>query len=367
MPIVKEGLAYDFRGLRYNYTSPRQNGKRWGRPFAQEKVAFLNTCILFRKKELGRRGRQNVQMLNRPAFRGDLHSHSDYSDGRGTVAELKQFADAAELDFQFVTDHRTIHQSHACRQFKNCWWGQEPAGFGHIGILGLEHTFVPTEDTAADYRRAVELGAFAFIAHPCGWYPATRYPPRRRELLDQLGHDFAIEIVNGVHQIFDAWDQTDEQAVALWDEHLSQGKTVRAVGGSDAHMPQGVGCVWTAVYAKRCTRHAILDELKQGHGYVSDGPALDFRSGRAQMGDAIRPRGRSARVSIHVADIGGLREIRLISNGSVVERRLCQGATRVRETWTHAVKRRPTYLRLEVESMDSRRAFSNLIYIRAAK
>ena len=158
----RQHWSYDSSGLRYNYTSPYYSGNGYGRSLKRFQVEFLNECIVHRKEELGRRGLENAKCLRRRAYRGDTHIHSNYSDGRGTVAEVKQYGDLAQLDFIFVTDHRTIHQRQECKQFRRCWWGQEPGGFAHIGILGLDETFVPTEDSAADYRRAVEAGAFAF-------------------------------------------------------------------------------------------------------------------------------------------------------------------------------------------------------------
>ena len=53
---------------------------------------------------------------------------------------------------------------------------------------------------------------------------------RRKKSLDLLGGDFTIELINGANNILDCYDITDERAIALWDRHLSQGKTVRGMG-----------------------------------------------------------------------------------------------------------------------------------------
>jgi hypothetical protein len=76
-------------------------------------------------------------------FRGDCHSHTQHSDGIGTVAETAAMAQAAELDFQFVTDHWGVTQAPECRKH-GLWVGQEPVTkYHHMGVLGLEHAFTP--------------------------------------------------------------------------------------------------------------------------------------------------------------------------------------------------------------------------------
>ena len=38
-------------------------------------------------------------------YSGNLHSHTAYSDGTGTPAQVYQFARASGLDFYAITDH----------------------------------------------------------------------------------------------------------------------------------------------------------------------------------------------------------------------------------------------------------------------
>src|SRR5690606_16751615 len=83
-------------------------------------------------------------------YRGDCHSHTHHSDGRGTVAQTAEMAKAAGLDFQYVTDHWGVTQAPQCREH-GLWVGQEPATqYHHMGILGLDHAFVPAHDFLAD-------------------------------------------------------------------------------------------------------------------------------------------------------------------------------------------------------------------------
>ena len=92
-------------------------------------------------------------------IRGDLHMHTVYSDGSGSVADMEEIADFRGLDFIFVTDHSTIRQSIECRKYKNVWWGQEPgAGPQHVCILAGKKKYTPLGDMARDAERLRELG-----------------------------------------------------------------------------------------------------------------------------------------------------------------------------------------------------------------
>ena len=84
---------------------------------------------------------------------------------------------------------------------------------------------------------------------------------RRKKGLDLLGGDFTIELINGANNILDCYDITDERAIALWDRHLSQGKTVRGMGNTDAHLPQAIGDAWNGLVLKRPSKRKVLDAL----------------------------------------------------------------------------------------------------------
>ena len=171
----------------------------------------------------------------------------------------------------------------------------------------------------------------------------------------KIGDDLTIELINGAAQITDAWDVTDARTVKLWDRLLSAGKTVRIVGNSDAHVPEGVGCVWNAVSAPRCTEKSILAALWKGHNYVSEAPALKFRCGGKMMGDRVTPRGDTLRFAIAAADVLGLREVRLVTRaGRVAKRWPLDERPTLRTTHEQRVSPRSQYFRLEVEAFDGR-------------
>ena len=299
--------------------------------------------------------------------RGDCHMHSNYSvDGTSTIGQIKEAADAAGLDFIFITDHDSTDQKHECKKFKRVWWGQEGgAGDHHLGILNIEKVFKPTGNFLNDFIAVSKRpGAMAFVPHPTGWFPDTRYTARQIKLLDKLPAPFHMEIVNGVHQFFDPWDITDAQSVKLWDRLLCQGKIVYAMGGSDAHMAHGLGLVWNGILSDKCNKLAILRTLRQGRYFVSDAPLINLTSGRAGMGQTINPRkGSTVTFRVATADVAGIYQLRVIKNGKVIKRVAGQERKLLRVTHSERFTGQPFYLRAEVTSLDSRRAFTNPIFV----
>ena len=299
-------------------------------------------------------------------FRGDCHVHSNYSDGMATVAEIQEAVAAAGLDFVFITDHETTNQKHECRKFQRVWWGQEPAaGLHHLGILGTEKTFRPTGDFVNDFRSArTSPQALTFVPHPCGWFPSTRYTAEQINLLDKLAEPFHMEIVNGANQFFDPWDITDVQSVQLWDKLLTQGKIVYALGNSDAHMVHGIGSVWNGVVSERCNKRAILNSIHQGRCFVSTGPLINLTANRTGMGQTIRPRrGSNITFRVAVAEAAGIYQVRLIKNGRVVKHVAGREQVLVQINHRERFVGQSFYLRAEVVAVDSRRAFSNPIFV----
>ena len=210
-------------------------------------------------------------------YRGDLHVHSVYSDGKRTAAEVAAAARARQLDFFVSTEHNT-QSAHAV-------WG-DYAGSDLLIVAGEEITTRNGHMVAAgiapgqwvDWRYRAQDGqlprflreihrtdGLAIAAHPYATCGACDW---------KFGYEGldAVEIWNG------PWTPDDEQAVALWDGMLRdhvQGKGPRkwrpAVGSSDAHRePQIVGLPQTVVEARELSRDAILDGVAEGQSYIAE-------------------------------------------------------------------------------------------------
>jgi len=296
--------------------------------------------------------------------RGDLHTHSLYSDGWGSVADNWSVAEQRGLDFLFATDHKTVRQKVECRKFKSVWWGQEPgAEHQHIAILDNEKKFTPVMDLRRDVERLRELGCFFFFPHPVGWYPRTWYARERIDALAELEGDFAIEIMNGIFRTHPFHDEWQEACVAAWDEMLGRGQRVIGLAASDAHMPSSVGNVWTGVVERRPSKKEVLAGLRSGRVFASSGPAVNVAVGRTPMGGTARPRAGKVTLRFECADWYGLNWARVIRDGREVKRYEYRGAKGAQEKVTLRVPKSCKYVRVECAANDDRRAYSNPIYL----
>ena len=304
-------------------------------------------------------------------YRGDMHMHTNHSDGSGTVDEMVRFRDEAGLDYIFVTDHYGLTHKRECKKHDRCWWGQEPGTeHHHLGILNIERKFEPARDLAADYAAVIDRGGFPFIPHPTGWFPVTRYTEEQMASLDVLGERFTIEIINGANQIFDCWDITDEMSVELWDDHLKRGKFVTALGNTDTHHPHAVGDVWTGVHPDEFSREGVVDALRQGRAFVSDAPIIDMTvevdgTNIAGMGGVLHTSKRPLTVRVLAADSAGLNTVTLLRDGEAIRSRQPAGEVAVSTTIADDAPVDVKYYRLECRAIDGRRAFTNPVYIRS--
>ncbi len=321
--------------------------------------------IGFWKQVMKERIEQSFDQVSFKAFRGDFHVHSVYSDGTGTVDEIKFYADEAGLDFFFVTDHGTVNQKRSCKKYPTVWWGQEPGTqYHHLGILDIDRKYTPKRDLIYDYNRIKEIGGFPFIPHPTGWFPNTRYTQEQMDMLDYLGDEFVIEIINGANQIFDCYDVTDEMSIALWDKHLSQGKHVTGLGNTDAHLPQAMGDVWTGMFCDRLEKDAVMDALRCGHCFVSDAPLLNISMNGAMMGDVVQARpGEEMKLELECVDSLGLSSVRVIKDGQQMVSMEPNGKTQMNEIIADTFAGGKSYYRVECLAVDRRRAYSNPIYV----
>lgn len=226
----------------------------------------------------------NALPFDRPGrfWRGNLHTHSNQSDGALSPEETARRYREAGYDFLAVTDHfraeygfpltdtrplRTPDfttllgaELHAPRTEAGPKW--------HILAVGLPLDFpppTPEESGPALARRAREAGAFIGMAHPA----ASLLTTADAEALDAA---HAVEVYNAL-----AAREDRGESWHLTDVLLNRGRRLHAYAADDAHFqPQDPpGCVaWVQVRAESLDPAALLSALKAGHYYSSTGPEL---------------------------------------------------------------------------------------------
>jgi hypothetical protein len=243
-------------------------------------------------------------------YRGDLHAHSEHSDGANTVSEIVDYVHRIGLDYFALTDHNTISHWDDLSRLQQQGGptlliaGEEITMYtGHANVWGLDGWIDFRGSDAERVQRLVEhaneRGSMFSINHP-----DSPIPWKHNHV-----HGYqAIEIWNA------PWRYYNEPALIRWQFHLNKGERMVAVGGSDSHcvppaemtQPNGPGepCTWVWVEGS-LTQKAVLDAVAAGRVFISEapnGPMLDLRadvgtgSFDAFTGDVIAPaRGQKVR------------------------------------------------------------------------
>lgn len=232
-----------------------------------------------------------VSTFSKPGrfWRGNLHTHSNRSDGILEPEEVCRRYRAEGYDFIALTDHFigaydypiTDTKPYRDNGFTTILGAEIHSGsmqngeLWHILAVGLPEDFAapnaPGFSPVADQEsgpalaeRARGAGAFVAIAHP-QWSGLTLDDARSIE----AAH--AVEIYN--HGCATGCDRADGFHTA--DLLLSQGRRLTLCATDDAHFtePDHFGG-WVMVKAQENTPEALLESLKQGDYYSSQGPTI---------------------------------------------------------------------------------------------
>ncbi len=217
---------------------------------------------------------------------GDLHIHSDASDGKYDAFEIAKMAKQAGLDFVALANHNNYSVNFSLPQVNGLtfipaveWTHYK----GHMNFFGVkspfENSFIANsrEEMQKLICDARSTGAVISVNHP-----KCRFCPFLWE--DDNAFDM-IEIWNGPMR------PTNTDGITYWTELLKKGRKIPIVGGSDYHSPKGfsrIGHPVTAVYSASSCADDILNAIRNGHSFVSygrDGPGIDLHYGEYRMGD----------------------------------------------------------------------------------
>jgi predicted metal-dependent phosphoesterase TrpH len=214
-------------------------------------------------------------------WRGNLHTHSNLSDGALPLDRTVEAYKDAGYDFVQMSEHfidRYRWPLADTRQFRSNSFttllGAELHAMAtsvgelwHIVAAGLPIDFEPPapEETGPQLAaRAAAAGAFIGIAHPA-W----------SQLSIEDGHALeaahAVEVYN--HGCFVEVDRGD--GWYLLDQLLRQGKRLTAFATDDAHFKSDDAFGgWVHVKAEALDPEALLAALKAGDYYSSQGPQI---------------------------------------------------------------------------------------------
>lgn len=304
-------------------------------------------------------------------YRGCMHIHTKFSDGSGTVPEVIEAAQGAELDWIIITDHDSL----GGKQFEGRYdrvmvlVGHEVTPVhSHYLALGVEKVISNKLPTQAYVDESYAQGGFGIMAHPDDhlddlkkaihpWRDWSIDGPSQRE-----GHTVGLEIWNFMSDWraksgqYSRKEMINEPAkllsgptpivLAWWDRLNLEGKRTFVIGGLDAHATREFGLTgMTTLFPYQwmfgsLTNYLLLEEplspneekatqqiytaLREGRSYFVnrlDGTAPDLPL-VAQRGDEVWHIGdtislKDGPLTLRM-DAGSDTEVRLVHNGELL-------------------------------------------------
>ena len=146
---------------------------------------------------------------------------------------------------------------------RNCYW---------VTAAGLPTDFgaPPVNDHAEAIARAAECGAFVVMLHP----GLNNLPLAAADGLPGLEAVHAVEVYN--HHLATVAGPDQAHGAYMLDGLLEKGCRVLVNAGDDAHFddPKDRFGGWVGVHCERLGPEALLDSLKAGRYYSTQGPSF---------------------------------------------------------------------------------------------
>ncbi|MEN8161122.1 MAG: CehA/McbA family metallohydrolase [Myxococcota bacterium] len=284
---------------------------------------------------------------------GDLHGHSNLSDGTGTPEDYYRYArDVAALDVVALTDHdhwgmpfldetpaswerieRAARELHEPGRFVSLL-GYEWTSWiwGHRHVLHFEDTgpLLSSADERFDTPPELWDGlrgrpALTFAHHSAGTPVAIdwRIPPD-----PELEPVTEVVSVHGSSESFDSpWPQGSMIMGNTVRAALRRGYRLGLIGSGDSHdghpglvhlATSGTGGL-AGIYATERTREAVLEALRARRVYATNGRriVLDATLDGQPMGSVL-PAGHGGRLEVQVTAVDEIEVVELITRDGVV-------------------------------------------------
>lgn len=207
-------------------------------------------------------------------LRGNLHAHTQRSDGKLSPQEVIQGYRVQNHDFLMISDHDI---------FADREWLDGLDGQGLIFIPGNEisangchllHVNAASRLAPNPQRQivlneiAAEPQSFAIMAHP-NWQGQFDYATMA-QLREWVGYA-GIEIYNGVISRLGG----SSYATNKWDMLLSEGRRCWGYANDDSHRGEDIALGWNVVFVREKTPEAIVDALRNGRFHASSGVEIE--------------------------------------------------------------------------------------------
>ncbi len=214
------------------------------------------------------------------SFKGNLHNHVLPRRWGGDVENARTHYAERGYDFFGAMDHDEVVHVPDLPDLITIPGMELSLNAGHLLTFGLDDFTFPTADDPEEedlkrIRSIHDRGGLAVLAHP----NKTAYTWEQLQQFCDAGL-IGLEVVNsGVTGKTADTGKFDQG----WKLLLQAGRYLVGLGNDDAHGPHtdlsewgGVPQVaWTGVFADALTQTEIINAIKYGRTYVSQGPRID--------------------------------------------------------------------------------------------
>jgi predicted metal-dependent phosphoesterase TrpH len=258
---------------------------------------------------------------------GNLHSHSAVSDGKGTPAEVMDWAKKHEnVDFYAMTDHAEQIQSYEWDAIKfQTDLANEDGVF--VALRGFEwshpvngHICVyETDDYTAAYNDLWINKIYDWI-HENNGIAQFNHPGREIEHFNSLKLDpkvlsnmFAMETGNK------GTGNNDGEFISYFIKALDNGWQIAPTSNQDNHKLQ-MNSHRTVYIGEELTRDHLLEAMRSRRLYSSDDPDIKivFKVDEHWMGSHVFAEDNNVRFSVKVMDNEPVLRLELVTNSGVV-------------------------------------------------
>jgi len=225
---------------------------------------------------VGKEAFMNLFEDGMPFFKGNLHCHTTISDGALSSEEAAQLYRGFGYDLLAFTDHRHFSGASCHKNGMLLLSGIEvdftlPCETLHIVGIGMGGEYIYNKSQWLNPQACIDgirkHGGCAIVAHPA-WSLNTL------ATLIGLRDITAAEIYNSFSTI--PWNGDRADSSVLLDLAATHGAPYNVVASDDSHKYDGeVGESFTMVQAEALTANAVMEALRTGRFYASQGPRFE--------------------------------------------------------------------------------------------
>lgn len=218
-----------------------------------------------------------------PWFKGNLHTHTNKSDGDSSPKTVVEWYSNNNYDFLVLSDHNHLTLLNSNQTKLLLIPGEEitlnlPYTI-HINAIGIKKVIEPTlkstkvKTLQANIDNIINAGGLAEINHP-----NFRWAINGKDLVQVRGAHF-LEVFNGNYNTHNFGGGGKKSVEEMWDEMLSKKIKIWGVAVDDSHHfkeefaphRHNPGRGWVEVFAKNLSEKNILNSMRNGNFYFSNG------------------------------------------------------------------------------------------------